>query len=315
MSIPAEAKAAMIEWYGRAARSLPWRETRDPYRILVSEIMLQQTQADRVIPKYHEFLERFPTLQSLAAASPADVIRAWASLGYNRRALNLQRTCRAIVERSGGEVPRTVAELVELPGIGPYTAGAIACFAFEQDVGFVDVNIGRVLHRVAAGPEVPAPALTPRQLVSIAGAEVPPNSGYLWNQAVMELGATLCKARSAACGDCPVARWCAAAPTIQSALDNGVRKRGGSSVPFEQTSRYARGRIIDALRGAGDDGITEAGIRDMVDGAGSNLGKYLADLVREGLVEMVDVQGGLAEDAIAYDGQPMGSRQRYRLPI
>ncbi|MEZ4572808.1 MAG: A/G-specific adenine glycosylase, partial [Thermomicrobiales bacterium] len=136
--MPSEAQRALLGWYRENARDLPWRRTQDPYRIMVSEIMLQQTQVDRVIPKYEAFLERFPTLEALADAPASEVIRAWAGLGYNRRALNLQRAARAVVEEFGGEMPRTVEELRSLPGIGPYTAGAIACFAFEQDVGFLD---------------------------------------------------------------------------------------------------------------------------------------------------------------------------------
>src|SRR4051812_36474271 len=114
----------LLQWYADTYRRLPWRETRDPYRILVSEVMLQQTQAERVVPKYHEFLERFPTIQALADAPASEVIRAWAGLGYNRRALNLQRACRAVVEQYGGVMPSNPVELARLPGIGPYTAGA-----------------------------------------------------------------------------------------------------------------------------------------------------------------------------------------------
>ncbi len=125
----------LLAWYADNYRRLPWRETRDPYSILVSEVMLQQTQAERVVPKYHEFLARFPTLEALADAPASEVIRAWAGLGYNRRALNLQRACRAVVERFGGVMPSDPTDLASLPGIGPYTAGAVACFAFEQDVG------------------------------------------------------------------------------------------------------------------------------------------------------------------------------------
>src|SRR5581483_4865161 len=146
-------QAALLEWFAAAGRDLPWRHTRDPYRIMVSEIMLQQTQVDRVIPKYHAFLAAFPTLEALAAAPTAEVIRAWSGLGYNRRAVNMQRTARAVLEEHGGQFPRDLPALLRLPGIGPYTAGAIACFAFEQDVGFMDTNIRRVVQRLFVGPE------------------------------------------------------------------------------------------------------------------------------------------------------------------
>ena len=148
----AELRADLIAWYRDNARDLPWRRTRDPYRILVSEVMLQQTQVDRVIPKYFAFLDFFPTFEALAAAPTADVIRAWSGLGYNRRAVNLQRTAQAVVDEYGGKMPSDQVQLRDLPGIGPYTAGAIACFAFEQDVGFFDTNIRRVMHRVLDRP-------------------------------------------------------------------------------------------------------------------------------------------------------------------
>src|SRR5680860_695110 len=137
----------LFDWWEINQRDLPWRHTRDPYRILVSEVMLQQTQVDRVIPHFHRWLERFPTVQALAEAPTADVIQMWAGLGYNRRAVNLQRTAQAVLEL-GGEFPRDVESLKSLPGIGSYTAGAIACFAFEHDVAFIDTNMRRVLHRV-----------------------------------------------------------------------------------------------------------------------------------------------------------------------
>jgi A/G-specific adenine glycosylase len=136
-------QGALLAWFAEHARDLPWRRTRDPYRIMVSEIMLQQTQVDRVRPKYYAFLEAFPNLESLASAPTAEVIRAWAGLGYNRRAVNMQRTAQAVIREHGGQFPRDLAALLKLPGIGPYTAGAIACFAFEQDVAFIDTNIRR----------------------------------------------------------------------------------------------------------------------------------------------------------------------------
>src|SRR5512138_1999106 len=136
-------RAALLEWFTRHGRDLPWRHTRDPYQIMVSEIMLQQTQVDRVVPKFRVFLELFPNLAALAAAPTAEVIRVWTGLGYNRRAVNMQRAARAVLDEHGGRFPADLAALLKLPGIGPYTAGAIACFAFEQDVAFMDTNIRR----------------------------------------------------------------------------------------------------------------------------------------------------------------------------
>src|SRR5918999_72551 len=175
--------AALIAWYEANARDLPWRRTRDPYRILVSEVMLQQIQVARAIPFYLAFVGRFPTVQALAAAPLAEVIRVWGDLGRYRRIVNLHRTAKRIVEEFAGTFPRDVATLRSLSGVGPYTAGAIACFAFEQDVGFVDTNSRRVLHRLFVGPELPAPAASDREIVRLAEAAVPPGRGWVWNQA------------------------------------------------------------------------------------------------------------------------------------
>ena len=322
--LPREAQLALIEWYRENARDLPWRRTRDPYRIMVSEIMLQQTQVDRVIPKYHAFLELFPTLEALADAPVSEVIRAWAGLGYNRRALNLQRAARAVVAEHGGEMPRTVAELRALPGIGPYTAGAIACFAFEQYVGFADTNIRRVLHRVLYGPELPQHAATPREIEQIAEISVPEGEGYIWNQALMELGALICRARSTDCESCPLARWCLARPVIQELLaaeqSTRVQRRRqglpGASEPFETTSRYFRGRIVDHLRDA-PYGLTAEQLAGLIDAERTENGwlqPYIDGLLRDGLI-VVAQSAGLAEDSPAYDGEAGAvSCLRYQLP-
>ncbi len=145
----------LLQWYAVAARDLPWRGSSDPYAILVSEIMLQQTQVERVLPKYRQFLEAFPTLQDLAAAPTAAVISAWLPLGYNRRAINLQAIARQVVQEYESLIPATVEELLKLKGIGRYTAGAVACFAYRQQVATVDTNIRRVLHRIFFGLEYP----------------------------------------------------------------------------------------------------------------------------------------------------------------
>jgi A/G-specific adenine glycosylase len=240
---------ALLGWWDANARDLPWRHTRDPYRVLVSEVMLQQTQVDRVIPYYHRWLEAFPDVDALAAAPTAEVIRLWKGLGYNRRAVNLQRAASAVAER-GGAFPRKVDELLALPGIGPYTAGAIACFAFEQDVPFIDTNMRRVLHRVFAGSDVPERTATDREIVAIASKALPPGDGWRWNQALIEFGALQCTARTPACVICPAQAFCKARPTIQSDIQAAATGRRGNApaVPFEQTNRYFRGRIIDALR-------------------------------------------------------------------
>lgn len=315
--IPTEAQDALIVWYGKHKRDLPWRQIRDPYKILVSEIMLQQTQAERVVPKYHEFLHVFPTIQSLADAPASEVIRAWAGLGYNRRALNLQRACRAVVERFEGTMPEYVEDLLSLPGVGPYTAGAIVCFAYEQDVGFVDTNIRRVLHRMVYGPEIPAPLAATREIDELATRVVPTNRGYEWNQALMELGATVCRARSTDCERCPVTAWCASAGAMREAFTQRVVTSSAKAIPFEHTSRYFRGRIIDRLRVAPAEGHTASELAALIEPA-RDPGEpvwtmvYLSDLIRDGLVVSETVV--LREDSPLYDGQQPEGYERFRLP-
>ena len=251
----------LLAWFSTHARDLPWRRTRDPYRILVSETMLQQTQVDRVIPKYLAFLEAFPTLVDLAAAPTADVIRYWAGLGYNRRAVNLQRSARMIVEQYGATFPHEVAELRKLPGIGPYTAGAVACFAFEQDVVFLDTNIRRVLQRALVGPEQGITPSGDRALLEQSAALLPPGQGWAWNQALMELGALVCRAANPSCWRCPLRNSCQAyalrvaadqalAPVEPKGLKRAAERRAPyrSTEPFVGSRRWYRGRLIAELR-------------------------------------------------------------------
>lgn len=252
-------RVRLLAWFAENARDLPWRHTRDPYYILVSEIMLQQTQVDRVLPKYYAFLEQFPTLEALALAPTAEVIRAWAGLGYNRRAVNMQRTARAVLDEHGGQFPRDMAALRKLPGIGPYTAGALACFAFEQDVAFMDTNIRRVVQRLFVGPEEAGQA-GEAQLLELAQAAIPEGQGWTWNQAVMELGALICTAAAPACWRCPLREQCHAYAARRTADEQvftneapptprrqrRIAERRES--PYAGSNRFYRGRIIDALR-------------------------------------------------------------------
>jgi A/G-specific adenine glycosylase len=254
-----EVRRALLDWFAAAGRDLLWRRTRDPYKIMVSEIMLQQTQVDRVLPKYRAFLEAFPTLQALAEAPTAEVIRAWAGLGYNRRAVNMQRAARAVVAEHAGQFPAELAALLKLPGIGPYTAGAIACFAFEQVVSFMDTNIRRVIQRLFVGPEESEPASDAR-LLAIAQAAVPPSRGWAWNQAVMELGALLCTAAAPACWRCPAQAYCRAyaarrsadeqifsdRPPPQPQRQRRVAERREAA--YRGSNRFYRGRVVGALR-------------------------------------------------------------------
>jgi A/G-specific adenine glycosylase len=301
------AHEALLAWYAAAGRDLPWRHTRDPYAILVSEVMLQQTQVERVLPKYAEFLRRFPTLAALAAAPAAEVIRVWSPLGYNVRAVRLREIARQAVETYGGALPGTLEGLLALKGIGRYTAGAIACFAFGLPVATVDTNIRRVLWRLLRGIEPlawPASQAAARERLALAEWALPPGRAYDWQQALMDLGATICVSRQPACARCPVAGVCAAYAEVARvtlfpsgealarlretrALEaeppehdatartrrvaepgtaynaggtvaaGGTSKRqakprvgraGQASLPFTQTSRYFRGRVLAALR-------------------------------------------------------------------
>jgi A/G-specific adenine glycosylase len=288
----------LFAWFHANARDLPWRYTRNPYHVLVAEMMLQQTQVERVVPRYHAFLAAYPHLHDLAAAPTADVIRLWAGLGYNRRAVNLQRTARLITETYGGHVPQSVAELRRLPGIGAYTAGALACFAFEQDVAFLDTNIRRVLRRCLVGEEPPAP--TEKALLELAHTLLPPGRGWLWNQALMELGALACTAASPACPRCPWGPYCRAYQHWQASPPDSTaayaqarrpaRRVAERREPYHGSNRYYRGRIVEVLRhlperasiplaelGAAIKGYTaqdEAWLRTLV-----------AGLVRDGLAE------------------------------
>lgn len=199
-------RRGLLAWYRRHGRDLPWRRTKDAYEILVSEVMLQQTQVKRVLEFYPRFLARYPTAEDLAAAAPSAVREAWEGLGYYRRAANLQRAAREVAERHGGRFPRMPEDLVRLPGIGRYTAGAVASFAFDVDAAIVDTNAARVLTRVFGsgrrrrGREA--------RLWALAQAAIPPGRAYPFNQGIMDLGATICTARHPACPRCPVRRAC-----------------------------------------------------------------------------------------------------------
>lgn len=245
-------RTKLFAWYPKHRRNLPWRRARDPYRILVSEVMLQQTQADRVIPKYRDFLKRFPTFHALAAASPRDVILAWAGLGYNRRALNVYAAAQDVVKRFGGTLPRTREELLSLKGVGPYTVGAILAFAFKKDETALDTNIRRVVHRVFLGSEFPRWKKNDTELEVFAKKLIPHGRGYDWNHALMDFGALQCTARRPLCKTCPLQSICTAYPKILSDVKRGRAKRAHvepapASAP-NIPNRIFRGRIVAALR-------------------------------------------------------------------
>jgi A/G-specific adenine glycosylase len=219
----------IIAWFRRHGRDLPWRATRDPYRVLVSEVMLQQTQVSRVEAYYSRFLTEYPTIDALAAATPATVRESWSGLGYYRRAANLHRLARTVVSEHRGELPRDVSALRALPGVGRYTAGAVATFAFELPEPAVDTNVARVLRR-AFHPRAGSSARDQRRLWETARALLPRRGGEAWalNQGLMELGALLCTARRARCGKCPVRRICRTGRLIVRAAKS-PRRSGPSS--------------------------------------------------------------------------------------
>ncbi|CAA9476723.1 MAG: A/G-specific adenine glycosylase [uncultured Rubrobacteraceae bacterium] len=261
----AAVRTGLISWFRENGRDLPWRRTRDPWRILVSEVMLQQIQVARAIPFYERFVRSFPTVGALAEAPLAEAIRVWDDLGRYRRVVNLHRTARIVVEEHGGRIPADPEVLVTLPGVGPYTAGAVACFAFERDVSFFDTNMHRVLHRVYFGPEVPEPAAKPKELLALAAGLVPAGEGWTWNQAVMEFGALQCTARNPRCDGCPVAGHCRAHPVMPEALAAITRAtKGEPGRRYEDSNRYLRGRVLAQLRDTGPDGGLE--LREIWDG-------------------------------------------------
>jgi A/G-specific adenine glycosylase len=244
---------ALLEWYERVRRPLPWRETRDPYALLVSEVMLQQTQALRVVPYYSRWLDRFPTVHALADAPTREVLSLWSGLGYNRRALALQNAARRVA------LDGWPADLTALPGVGPYTAAAVGSFAWDQQVAAVDTNVRRVLSRREGV------ALSPSALSVRAAALLPEGRAATFNQAMMELGATVCRPRTPLCGSCPVSAGCGGPLPLPARRRDGVR--------FEDTDRWARGRIVAALL-AGEELPVHGERRE----------RALAGLERDGLV-------------------------------
>jgi A/G-specific adenine glycosylase len=202
----------LLRWYTHHGRDLPWRRTREPYRILVSEIMLQQTQVDRVIPKYREFLRRYPTIEDLADARAKDVRRLWYPLGYNIRPMRLHTIARETVARYGGRLPERDEDLRRLPGIGRYTAGAIRSFAYGQDAAVVDTNVRRVVGRVFLGARRMRTLRGDAAWWNLTQALVPIGRAYDFNQAIMDFGATWCTPRKPKCPVCPMKTICASHP-------------------------------------------------------------------------------------------------------
>lgn len=235
---------AVLAWSAGRRDELPWRQTRDPWAVLVSELMLQQTQVSRVILRWHQFLERFPTVMVCAGAPIGDVVTEWAGLGYNRRAVNLHGTAVAVVENHDGVIPNELDALLALPGLGPYTARAVLAFAYEQDVAVVDTNVGRILARQRGE------RLTARVAQTFADDVVPIGMGWSWNQGLLDLGALVCTKRSPNCGACPTASTCSwfvgGSAEPDPAIGSAAVSKGQSK--FVGSFREGRARLLDVLR-------------------------------------------------------------------
>lgn len=272
----AELAQRLLRWSQDHLRELPWRETRDPWAIHVAEVMLQQTQVDRVIPKWSSFLDRLPTASGCADRPAAEVIRLWDGLGYNRRALHLHAAAVVVRDRHGGTHPADLPALLDLPGVGAYTARAILAFAFEQDVAVVDTNVGRVLARWEGT------RLTPAEAQASADALVPAAAGWRWNQTVLDFGALCCTKQAPHCSACPVAELC----TWQGeGTDPAVRSAGvsGPQSTFEGSDRQGRGRLVKRLREGPVPEPTAAAVMGWADDL-ARADRVLAGLIRDGLV-------------------------------
>jgi A/G-specific adenine glycosylase len=277
------APADVLQWGLPRLRDLPWRHTRDPWSILVSEVMLQQTQASRVVPKWHEFIAAFGSPGSCAAASLGDVLRIWQGLGYPRRARNLHAAATEIA--ASGEFPSTLEALLRLPGVGAYTARAVLAFAFETDAAVVDTNIARVLARVGGT------RLTAKQAQEAADAALPHGDSWAWNQCLMDLGATLCRPTTPQCDACPLQAGCAWRgsgddPAIGSAGVSGRQAR------FDGSDRQARGRLMKALV-AGP--VASHRLAEVMGCDAVRARRLTCDLEREGLLITVGIALRLPE--------------------
>jgi A/G-specific adenine glycosylase len=273
-----ETRARVLDWFSEAGRDLPWRATRDPYRVLVAEVLAQQTQAERAAAAWPRFLERFPDVDALAGAAPAEVLRAWQGLGYNRRALALRRTAQAVVARGGW--PDTVEDLAALPGVGPYTARAVACFALGLPVAPVDTNVARVLARSLTGAD--PSQLTPAARQRLADRALAQDA-WAWSSALMDVGALHCRPKPR-CDGCPLeltCRWRALGPAAPPPRPKG-------QAPFAASDRRWRGAVVRALAGA-PDGLDRAALAEAVQAGAADrpagwFDGLLARLESEGMV-------------------------------
>lgn len=270
----------LLAWADRNRRDLPWRRTRDPWAVLVSEVMLQQTQVDRVVPRWERFLARWPDTATCATAPLGEVLVEWQGLGYPRRARSLHAAARCIETDHGGRFPDELDDLLALPGIGPYTARAVLAFAFERDVAVVDTNVGRILARRQGT------SLRPRQAQQHADEWVPAGHGWSWNQGMLDVGARCCRPRLPDCDDCPLSPDCVwfgqGRPDPDPARGSAAVSR--SQARFEGSARQARGRLLAALA---DGPLSADEVGDVVSWSehGADAVQFLVDgLVIDGLV-------------------------------
>ncbi len=269
-------REALRAWYAPRRGAYPWRQTDDPYAVWVSEVMLQQTQASRVVPAFRSFLRRFPTVRALAAAPRRAVIAAWGGLGYNRRAVRFSEAARAIVRDHGGRIPRDRRELLDLPGVGPYTAAAVASMGFGEPVAVVDTNVRRVVARVHLGIDGhQAPA---REVRALADAWLDRDDPATWNQAVMDLGREVCRPRPR-CDVCPLGGIC------RFRRSGATAGRGpGRQGRFEGSNRQIRGAVVNALRS--NPSLTSAQLAEEVGFSPDRVERAVEALALEGLLEV-----------------------------
>jgi A/G-specific adenine glycosylase len=288
----------LVPWYHQHKRDLPWRHTTDPYKLVAAELMLQQTGVDRIAPRWTRFVERFPSWQAVAAATPGDVIREWQGLGYNRRAVSLHRMARAVVEQYGGALPDDRDELLKLPGVGPYTANAILSFVHGRDVAAIDVNLRRVIGRLAFG-DAGAPM---RDVEAVAAHSIPPGQSGDWNQALMDFAALQCTLRRPGCLLCPLRDVCRAAGAGEYVpISRPVRVAAERRASYRGSTRYQRGKVVDVLRQLPPGASLAA----------EEIGAALADDPAAGRFELEPLLAGLARDGLIQLDTAAG---RYHLP-
>lgn len=269
----------LLQWGLPQLRNMPWRETQDPWHVLVSEVMLQQTHVPRVLPRFERFVALFPTPRACAAAPLADMLVEWQGMGYPRRCKNLQLAAQMMVDHFDGEVPQTLNELLELPGVGPYTARAVLTFAFDADVAVVDTNVARVLARISGK------VLNARASQEMADAWLPIGFSRDWNQVMMDFGATVCTARKAHCESCPVLAQCVWKGGVDNEMDP-AKTSAFTSKPqakFAGSDRQARGKLMKALTVSGVSQERLVAVMEITDAERAL--RLAQALVNEGLVE------------------------------